>query len=143
MHFFDNISAYVLHKFYNRYNKRFLALTKFIKMSMRFNYYSLVFLAQFLIANHAAVAQVNAGLFRFPDVSTNQIVFSYANDLWLVPKQGGNAQKIRSPVGMEGFPKFSPDGPKIAFFAKGNDMHETIDSSFNEWIPNSAYVMAP
>lgn len=117
MQFFDNISAYVLHKFYNRYNKRFLALTKFIKMSMRFNYYSLISIALFLMSNHPLDAQVNAGLFRFPDVSSTQIVFSYANDLWLVPKQGGNALKISSPVGMEVFPKFSPDGQKIAFSA--------------------------
>ena len=28
-------------------------------------------------------AQIDAGLFRFPDVSQSQIVFTYANDLWI------------------------------------------------------------
>ena len=84
---------------------------------MRFNYFSLISITLFLMSNHSLDAQVNAGLFRFPDVSSTQIVFSYANDLWLVPKQGGNALKISSPVGMEVFPKFSPDGQKIAFSA--------------------------
>jgi tricorn protease len=60
-------------------------------------------------------AQIDAGLFRYPDVSESQIVFSYANDLWLVPREGGEAIKISSPPGVESFPKFSPDGKSIAF----------------------------
>ncbi len=60
-------------------------------------------------------AQIDAGLFRFPDVSKTQIVFSYANDLWLVSRDGGEAIKISSPPGVESFPKFSPDGKTIAF----------------------------
>jgi tricorn protease len=60
-------------------------------------------------------AQIDAGLFRYPDVSETQIVFSYANDLWIVSKEGGNAFKISSPPGVESFPKFSPDGKTIAF----------------------------
>jgi tricorn protease len=60
-------------------------------------------------------AQIDAGLFRYPDVSESQIVFSYANDLWIVPREGGEALKISSPPGVETFPKFSPDGKTIAF----------------------------
>ena len=60
-------------------------------------------------------AQVDAGLFRYPDVSATQIVFSYANDIWILPKEGGSAQKLSSPPGAEIFPKFSPDGQTIAF----------------------------
>jgi tricorn protease len=60
-------------------------------------------------------AQIDAGLFRYPDVSQTQIVFSYANDLWIMPKQGGEAVKISSPPGAEIYPKFSPDGKTLAF----------------------------
>jgi tricorn protease len=60
-------------------------------------------------------AQIDAGLFRFPDVSQTQIVFTYANDLWVMPKDGGTAIKLSSPAGVESFPKFSPDGKTIAF----------------------------
>src|SRR3954447_14105089 len=60
-------------------------------------------------------AQIDAGLFRYPDVSQTQIVFSYANDLWIIPKEGGTAIKISSPAGVESYPKFSPDGKSIAF----------------------------
>lgn len=60
-------------------------------------------------------AQVDAGLFRYPDVSQSQIVFSYANDIWIMPKTGSTAVKLSSPPGVESFPKFSPDGNSIAF----------------------------
>ncbi|MDP9043110.1 MAG: DPP IV N-terminal domain-containing protein, partial [Bacteroidota bacterium] len=60
-------------------------------------------------------AQIDAGLFRYPDVSETQVVFSYANDLWLVSREGGEAVKISSPPGVESYPKFSPDGRTIAF----------------------------
>ena len=60
-------------------------------------------------------AQIDAGLFRYPDVSQSQIVFTYANDLWVIPKDGGTAIKLSSPAGVESFPKFSPDGKSIAF----------------------------
>jgi tricorn protease len=60
-------------------------------------------------------AQIDAGLFRYPDVSQSQIVFTYANDIWIMPKEGGNAVRLSSPPGEEAFPKFSPDGKDIAF----------------------------
>jgi tricorn protease len=64
-----------------------------------------------------ALAQIDAGLFRFPDVSQTQIVFTYSNDLWVAPKEGGTAVKLSSPAGVEVYPKFSPDGKSIAFTA--------------------------
>lgn len=73
-------------------------------------------------------AQINAALLRFPDVSATQIVFTYANDLWVVPKEGGKAQHLSSPAGVELFPKFSPDGRTIAYTADydGNNSIYTI-----------------
>lgn len=65
--------------------------------------------------SHCVVAQIDAGLFRFPDVSATHIVFTYSNDIWIVPKTGGTATKLSSPAGVESFPKFSPDGSTIAF----------------------------
>ena len=37
----------------------------------------------------SALADVSphAGMLRYPDVSKTQIVFSYANDLWVVPRE--------------------------------------------------------
>src|SRR5690349_19993090 len=54
-------------------------------------------------------------LLRQPDISTDQIVFAYANDLWIVTRDGGSAQRLTSFQGSEFNPKFSPDGKTIAF----------------------------
>jgi tricorn protease len=59
--------------------------------------------------------QAEGRLMRFPDISTDQIVFSYAGDLWLVGRDGGTARRITAHPGLELFPKFSPDGKSIAF----------------------------
>ncbi|MDP4217940.1 MAG: PDZ domain-containing protein [Bacteroidota bacterium] len=92
------------------------------------------FILQLLVAIAAtspASAQINAALFRFPAVSKTQIVFTYANDLWIVAKEGGRASRISSPPGVESFPRFSPDGNTIAFTADydGNNSIYTIPSS--------------
>ncbi|MDX2148333.1 MAG: PDZ domain-containing protein [Planctomycetota bacterium] len=59
----------------------------------------------------------NATMLRFPDVSATHICFVYANDVWLVPRSGGVAVPLSSPPGQEQFPRFSPDGKRIAFNA--------------------------
>ncbi len=66
-------------------------------------------------ASISATAQIDARLMRYPDVSATQIVFSYTNDLWLVPKAGGVAQRLSTPKGEESFARFSPDGKELAF----------------------------
>jgi tricorn protease len=64
-----------------------------------------------------ASAQIDARMFRYPAVSANQIAFVYAGDIWLVPKGGGTAARLSSPPGEESFPRFSPDGTKLAYSA--------------------------
>jgi tricorn protease len=68
-------------------------------------------------------AQVDARLLRYPAVSRTHIAFVYAGDIWVVPRDGGVAQRLSSPSGEEMFPRFSPDGSRIVFTANydGND----------------------
>ncbi len=54
-------------------------------------------------------------LLRFPTVSKTQIVFNYADDLWIVGREGGEARRLTSGIGIEALPYFSPDGSLIAF----------------------------
>ncbi|HEY6328494.1 MAG TPA: PDZ domain-containing protein [Blastocatellia bacterium] len=54
-------------------------------------------------------------LIRNPTMSKTQIVFSYAGDLWTVPREGGQAQRLTTGIGNETRPIFSPDGQWIAF----------------------------
>jgi tricorn protease len=57
----------------------------------------------------------HGGMLRYPDVSATHIAFVYADDLWLVPREGGVATPLASPPGSELLPRFSPDGRTIAF----------------------------
>lgn len=63
-------------------------------------------------------AQNEMRLLRFPTISGNKIVFSYAGDLYLVDKKGGIARKLTNDIGYEMFAKFSPDGKNIGFTAQ-------------------------
>jgi tricorn protease len=54
-------------------------------------------------------------LLQKPTLSTSHIAFSYAGDLWLVPREGGLARLLTSGSGTKTGPVFSPDGSMIAF----------------------------
>ena len=77
----------------------------------------LIVLCAFAATAAPASAQVDARMFRQPAVSADKIAFIYAGDIWLVPKAGGVAARLSSPLGEESFPRFSPDGTKIAYSA--------------------------
>ncbi len=52
---------------------------------------------------------------RHPDVGPTHIVFTHANDLWKVARDGGDAIRLTSSDGAETDAAFSPDGRWIAF----------------------------
>ena len=68
-----------------------------------------------LISITISYSQQETRLMRFPTISGEQIVFSYAGDLYSVSSKGGIANKLTNYEGYEMFPKFSPDGKQIAF----------------------------
>jgi tricorn protease len=65
------------------------------------------------------LAPVAAGaqtlLLRQPTVSDRHIAFSYAHDIWIVDRAGGDARRLTSFQGEGAHPKFSPDGKWVAF----------------------------
>ena len=63
-------------------------------------------------------AQEETRLLRFPAIHGDQVVFTYAGDLYTVEKQGGVARKLTNHNGYEMFARFSPDGSRIAFTAQ-------------------------
>ncbi len=85
--------------------------------SLRTTAFALLACSPLTLAQSTEPARPDAVLLRMPDVSETQVVFRYANDLWLAPKEGGVARALASPDGEESFPKFSPDGRRIAFVA--------------------------
>ena len=50
-----------------------------------------------------------------PAVSADRIAFAYANDLWVANPDGSGVRRLTSHPGVEGHPRFSPDGKWIAF----------------------------
>lgn len=110
------------------------------------------------LAATPAAAQVDARMFRYPDVSATHIAFVYAGDIWTVPKAGGVAVRLSSPAGEEMFPRFSPDGSKIAYSANydGNTdvyvvpstggepvrlTHHPMEDRVIDWTPDGTQVL--
>jgi tricorn protease len=74
------------------------------------------FLLTLLLASGLSAAPAAAApLFRKPALNSSVIVFSFAGDLWSVPREGGDARRLTTGVGVETDPVFSPDGSRLAF----------------------------
>ena len=54
-------------------------------------------------------------LLRQPSVGERNIAFAYANNIWVVGRDGGDAKRLTSFQGSTGNPELSPDGNWIAF----------------------------
>jgi len=74
-------------------------------------------------------------LLREPTVSATQICFSYAGDLWIVDRNGGNARRLTTDVGIETSPIFSPDGSLIAFTGEYDGNHDVFVVSAQGGMP--------
>src|SRR5262245_63163053 len=68
-----------------------------------------------MLLPRVAAAQDEARLLRFPAIHGDQVVFTYAGNLYTVPASGGVARRLTSHEGFEMFARFSPDGKSIAF----------------------------
>ncbi len=77
---------------------------------------AVVLVALMLTLTTLSFGPQEARVLRFPTVSKDAVVFTYAGDLYTVPIAGGVARKLTSFAdGFEAFPRFSPDGASIAF----------------------------
>jgi tricorn protease len=83
-----------------------------------------------VFVNLTLQAQDEARLLRFPAIYDNQIIFTYAGDLYTVSAEGGIARKLTNHDGYEMFARFSPDGKTIAFTGQydGNTEVYTMNS---------------
>jgi tricorn protease len=59
-------------------------------------------------------------LLRNPSLSQDRIAFRYADDIWTVSRQGGEAERLTSDGEVNAGPIYSPDGAWIAYSAHLN-----------------------
>ena len=72
-------------------------------------------LTTLLLAAAALPASDGPLLLRQPALSAKHIVFAHAGDLWITAREGGEARRLTTGIGLESQPHFSPDGRTIAF----------------------------
>jgi tricorn protease len=71
-------------------------------------------------AQAASVAAPAPLLLRHPSLSQDRIAFLYADDIWTVSRQGGEAERLTSDGKVVAGPIYSPDGAWIAYSAHLN-----------------------
>jgi tricorn protease len=90
----------------------------------------LLFVFATLFSTFASAQNSSAGapsqpplLLRYPSLSQNRIAFRYADDIWTVSRQGGEAERLTSNGKVTAGPFYSPDGAWIAYSAnlRGNE----------------------
>jgi tricorn protease len=74
-----------------------------------------VFAALIIAVPALAVDIHDTRLLMQPAISGDRVAFSYANDLWVAKLDGSDVRRLTSHPGIEGNPRFSPDGKWIAF----------------------------
>lgn len=95
-----------------------------------FTIFSLLFFTGLFAGN-------NMRLMRFPAVYGDQVVFTYAGDLYTVSIDGGLARKLTNDAeGYEMFARFSPDGKTIAFTGQYDGNTEVFTIPSEGGIPN-------
>ncbi|MGH8281788.1 MAG: protease, partial [Gammaproteobacteria bacterium] len=56
-------------------------------------------------------------LLQTPSLSKTEIAFAYGGDIWIAPRNGGDAQRLVAGNGLASGPVFSPDGSQVAYAA--------------------------
>ncbi|ESP93652.1 MULTISPECIES: S41 family peptidase [Pseudoalteromonas] len=68
----------------------------------------------------SAYSTEDTRLLRFPDIHKEHVTFVYSGDIYVANTNTGQSTRLTDHIGFETFPKFSPDGEKIAFAAEYN-----------------------
>ncbi|MDC9520965.1 PDZ domain-containing protein [Pseudoalteromonas sp. Angola-31] len=77
-------------------------------------------LAAVIAPSVSAYETKDTRLLRFPDIHNQNVTFVYSGDIYIANTQTGESKRLTDHIGFETFPKFSPDGKRIAFSAEYN-----------------------
>src|SRR5262245_54392754 len=61
------------------------------------------------------LARADVKLLRHPSYSKGKVAFSYLGDIWVVNESGAGPQRLTDHKARDIYPRFSPDGGRIAF----------------------------
>ena len=108
----------------------------------------IVTLVSLTLFGAGVVPAADEGYLRTPDIHGDQVVFVAEADLWIAPVGGGKARRLTTHAGAESYPKFSPDGQRIAFTGQydGNADVFVVSADGGEprrltWHPSSDLVI--
>ncbi|MBD3180181.1 MAG: hypothetical protein GF417_11650 [Candidatus Latescibacteria bacterium] len=88
-------------------------------------YFSTIFTLFCLIISVPEPSSAMEGrLMRHPDIHDDTVIFTYEDDLWSSPAEGGMARRLTSHPGMEQYAAFSPDGQYVAFTGSYDGGHD-------------------
>jgi tricorn protease len=86
-------------------------------------------------------------ILRQPSLSRNQIAFLYADDVWTVSREGGEARRLTSSGDVQDGPYFSPDGTRIAYSTRAHGLRDVYVVPATggiprrlTWEPDGAYA---
>jgi len=91
-----------------------------VRRGLALTLFALATLSPFLVSAPSASASQAPLLLRNPSLSQDKIAFRYADDIWTVSRQGGDAERLTSNGKVAAGPFFSPDGSQIAYSAHLN-----------------------
>ena len=74
-------------------------------------------------------------LLRNPALSQDQIAFLYADDIWLVPRQGGDARRLTAVGDVAAGPFISPDGTRVAFSRREQGLLDVYVTGIEGGVP--------
>jgi tricorn protease len=74
-------------------------------------------------------------LLRNPTLSQDRIAFLYADDIWMVPRQGGEARRFTSIGNVVDGPYFSPDGTQLAYSSSAHGLTDVYVSGADGGVP--------
>jgi len=80
-------------------------------------------------------AQTSPLLLRNPSLSADKIAFLYANDVWMVSRQGGEARRLTSVNAVSEGPFFSPDGTRIAYSTREKGLNDVYVVNADGGVP--------
>jgi tricorn protease len=109
-----------------------------------------------LLASAALAAPIKFA--RYPHINKGKIAFSYHGDIWVANDDGLNPRRLTAHVAADVYPRFSPDGKRIAFTSdrmgnndvwvvpvEGGEPQQltfmTVDDSVQYWTPDSKKII--